>query len=124
MKSKMILLTIALLGLAGAVSAHHGAASYNMDQNVTIKGTVTEFDFINPHVLIYLDVKDDHGQIVNWAGELTSPNRLSRVGWTKNTLKVGDEVTMVGAPAKAGTPRMWANKVSNAGGELKTGGVD
>jgi hypothetical protein len=124
MKSKLLVLTIILLALAGTVSAHHGSASYDMTKSVALKGTVTDFQFVNPHVLIYIDVKDASGHVTNWAGELTSPNRLSRLGWTKSTLKVGDEVTMEGAPSKSGAPRMWAQKMSNASGELKTGGID
>jgi hypothetical protein len=124
MKSKLILVTMILLAFAGTVSAHHGNASYDMTKTVTIKGTVTDFQFVNPHVLIYMDVKDASGNVTKWAGELTSPNRLVRLGWTKSTLKVGDEVTMSGASSKSGAPRMWAQKVSNAGGELKVGGVD
>jgi len=124
MKNKLMVLTIILLALAGTVSAHHGSASYDMTKSVTLKGTVTDFQFVNPHVLIYVDVKDATGNVTNWAGELTSPNRLSRLGWTKSTLKVGDEVTMAGAPSKSGAPRMWAQKLSNASGELKTGGID
>ena len=124
MKTKLTLLTIILLALAGTVSAHHGSTSYDMDKSVTIKGTVTDFQFVNPHVLIYMDVKDANGKVTNWAGELTSPNHLQRLDWTKNTLKVGDEVTMTGAPSKSGAPRIWARKLSNASGELKTGGTD
>ena len=124
MKSKLTLLTIILLAFAGTVSAHHGSASYDMTKSVALKGTVTDFQFVNPHVLIYIDVKDASGNVAKWAGELTSPNRLSRLGWTKSTLKVGDEVTMEGAPSKSGAPRMWAQKMSNASGELKTGGID
>ena len=124
MKFKLALLTMTLLALAGTVSAHHGSAAYEMDKSVTIKGTVTDFQFVNPHVLIFVDVKDDAGKVTNWAGELTSPNRLTRLGWTKSTLKVGEEITMTGAPSKSGAPRMWANKLSNASGPLKTAGVD
>jgi len=124
MKFKLALLTMTLLALAGTVSAHHGSAAYEMDKSVTIKGTVTDFQFVNPHVLIFVDVKDDTGKVTNWAGELTSPNRLTRLGWTKSTLKVGEEITMTGAPSKSGAPRMWANKLSNASGPLKTAGVD
>ena len=93
-----------------------------MSKSVTVKGTVTDFQFVNPHVLIYVDVKDASGNVTHWAGELTSPNRLARLGWTKSTIKVGDELTMSGATSKSGAPRMWALKVSNAGGELKVGG--
>ena len=124
MKSRLILVTMILLAFAGTVSAHHGSASYDMTKSVTVKGTVTDFQFVNPHVLIYMDVKDESGNVTKWAGELTSPNRLVRLGWTKSTLKVGDEVTMTGATSKSGAPRMWATKVSNASGVLKVGGVD
>jgi hypothetical protein len=124
MKSKLALLTIILLALACKVSAHHGSAAYDMGKSMTVKGTVTEFDFTNPHVLIYLDVKDASGTVTNWGGELTSPNRLARFGWTKSTIKVGDEITMSGASSKNGAHRMWALKLSNAGGDIKTGGVD
>ena len=124
MKFKVALLATVLLALAVTVSAHHGSAAYEMDKSVTVKGKITDFQFVNPHVLIFMDVKDDSGKVTNWAGELTSPNRLTRLGWSKDTLKVGDEVTMAGAPSKSGAPRMWANKISNASGPLKVGGVD
>lgn len=124
MRFKVALLAVVLLAFAGAVSAHHGSAAYDMDKSVTVKGKITDFQFINPHVLIFMDVKDDSGKVTNWAGELTSPNRLTRLGWNKDTLKVGDDVTMAGAPSKSGAPRMWANKISNAGGPLRVGGVD
>ena len=124
MRFKIALLAVVVLAFAGVVSAHHGSAAYDMDKSVSVKGTITDFQFINPHVLIFMDVKDDGGKLTNWAGELTSPNRLTRLGWNKDTLKVGDEVTMVGAPSKSGAPRMWANKISNASGPLKVGGVD
>jgi hypothetical protein len=124
MKSRLILVTMILLAFAGTVSAHHGNASYDMTKSVTVKGTVTDFQFVNPHVLIYMDVKDESGNIAKWAGELTSPNRLVRLGWSKSTLKIGDEVTMSGAASKSGAPRMWATKISNATGELKVGGTD
>jgi Family of unknown function (DUF6152) len=124
MKSKLAVLAMILLAVAGTVSAHHGNASYDMTKSVTVKGTVTDFQFINPHVLIYMDVKDASGSVTNWAGELTSPNRLVRLGWTKSSLKVGDEVSLTGAISKNGAPRMWAQKVSNASGELKVGGTD
>jgi hypothetical protein len=88
-----------------------------MDKKVTIKGTVTEFQFINPHVLIFMDVKDDSGNVQKWQGELTSPNRLSRAGWTKSTLKVGSQVTLTGSVSKTGSPTMWISKVVGPTGE-------
>jgi hypothetical protein len=124
MKFKLTLIAVVLLAFAGTVSAHHGSAAYEMEKSVTVQGKITDFQFVNPHVLIFMDVKGDDGKLTNWAGELTSPNRLTRLGWSKSTLKVGDDVTMTGAPSKSGAPRMWANKISNASGPLKVGGVD
>lgn len=66
----------------------------------TIKGTVTKFDFMNPHVLIYVDVVGENGKVENWVAEYSSNNHLSRVGWDKNSLKVGEQVTLTGHRAK------------------------
>lgn len=126
MKSKrMVFLALAVgfLTIAGVAFAHHGTANYATTKSVTVKGTVTDFQFVNPHVLIYLDVKDDAGKVTKWQGELTSPNRLSRVGWHKDSVKNGDVITISGFPAKSGAPEIWIQKVTLAnGGELQTGG--
>ena len=111
------------LALAGVVSAHHGTANYDTAKTITVKGAVTDFQFINPHVLIYLDGKDDSGKDQKWQGELTSPNRLSRAGWTKSSIKPGDTISISGYPTKSGTPEMWIQKVVlGSGEELSTGG--
>ena len=122
MKDRLaVFLTVAMLMVAGRAFAHHGAANYDMKQSVTVKGTVTEFQFKNPHTLIYIDVKGESGEIQKWQGELTSPNNLARAGWNKNTLKVGDEVTLIGAPSKSGASVLWLQKVlSPSGVEIKT----
>ncbi len=113
------LTVIALIFLAsGTALAHHGTANYDTTKSVTVKGTVTNFQFINPHVIISVDVKDDKGIVQNWQGGLTSPNHLMRTGWTKDTLKVGDVVTISGFPAKTGAPEMWIQKVVLSSGEL------
>ena len=76
--------------ISAPLLAHHGEANYDTDKTVSVKGTVTEFDFVNPHVLISLDVKNDKGEIEKWVGEARSPAMLSRYGgWDKNTIKVG-----------------------------------
>jgi hypothetical protein len=98
-------LTIAFFMLSGSLLAHHGtAASYDSKKAVTITGTLTKFSWTNPHCYIALDVKGDNGQVVHWAGEMNSPGILQTAGWTKNTLKAGDEVTLTLHPSKAGTP--------------------
>jgi Family of unknown function (DUF6152) len=116
-------LFMGLLAVAGVAFAHHGTANYDTAKTVTVKGPVTDFQFINPHVLIFLDGKDETGKADKWQGELTSPNRLSRVGWTKSSLKPGDIITISGYPTKSGSPEIWIQKVVLASGEeLSTGG--
>jgi hypothetical protein len=114
-------LAISLTVLSGSAFAHHGAAAYDASKTVTIKGTVTEFVFANPHTLIYIEAREEDGRTRKWQGELTSPNTLMRAGWTKSTIKVGDQLTLVGWPSKSGSPSMWILKVLTANGEeLKT----
>jgi lysyl-tRNA synthetase class II len=108
---------------ASVAFAHHGTANYDTMKSVTVKGSVTDFQFINPHVLIFVDVKDDSGKIQKWQGELTSPNRLTRVGWTKSSIKPGDVITLSGYPTKSGSLEIWIQKVVlGSGEELATGG--
>jgi len=120
-RNLLVLLMVAACSVfaSGSASAHHGVAGYAAGQEQTLKGTVTEFQFINPHAIIYLDVKDEKGKVVNWQGELTSPNHLVRapVGWTKDTLKPGDQISIIGMVAKSGSPSMRIRKVLLANGE-------
>jgi hypothetical protein len=110
-----------LLIVAVSVSAHHGQAAYNTGQTVTVMGSVTEFQFVNPHSIVHLNVKDDKGETQAWQGELTSPNHLVRAGWTATTMKPGDQVTMAGYRAKSGANSMWITKISVNGEELTMG---
>lgn len=113
---------IGLLGLASMAMAHHGTANYDTSKQITVKGVVTGFEFVNPHVQIAWDAKDDSGTTQKWEGELTSPNRLSRVGWTKSSIKPGDAITISGYPTKSGSHEIWIQKVIAANGEeLQTG---
>jgi len=113
----LIGIVIFLLG-SGVAFAHHGTANFDTTKSVTVKGQVTSFQFINPHVTIALDVKDDKGNVQNWQGALTSPNHLMRSGWTKETLKLGEVITISGFPAKTGAPEIWIQKVVVASGEV------
>ena len=96
---------VGTLVLCGSLLAHHGTSNYSTTgQTITLTGTVTEFAWSNPHVYVLFDVKDDKGAIVHWAGEMNSPGVLKSAGWTKNTLKAGDQVTVSLRPNKFGTP--------------------
>lgn len=115
-------LCAALFVLAPTAFAHHGTANYDTTKQITIKGVVSGFEFVNPHVQIAWDAKDDSGAAQKWEGELTSPNRLSRVGWTKSSIKPGDTITISGYPTKSGAHEIWIQKVVlSSGEELPTG---
>jgi hypothetical protein len=129
MRNKVTLSLIAvgiLFVVSGSAFAHHGSAAYDSSKMVTVTGTVTDFQFVNPHVLIAMDVKDPStGKIEKWEGELTSPNHLARAGWTKSTIKPGDEVTITGAALRSGAPAMAIHKVVKDGQEIRLmGGSD
>jgi Family of unknown function (DUF6152) len=110
-------LATALLLVASAAFAHHGAAGYDSNKLTTLKGTVTEFRFQNPHAQIFLDVKDSSGKTQNWILEAVGIATLSRSGWTKSILKPGDEVTVTGNPSKNRSPAMRLTKVVLASGK-------
>ena len=91
--------------------AHHAWVGYDMTQTTIVKGTVTKFEFINPHVWIYLDVKDDKGNIQKWETGGPSPIRMEGSGWDKNTIKPGDPITVVGNKIHDGTNKIRIEKV-------------
>lgn len=95
---------IGLLEVSVPLFAHHGNASYDATKTVTVKGTVTDYIWTNPHVFVKLDVKDDSGNTVHWVIEGQNPVSMSQIGWTKNTFKPGDEVEIEAMLAKNGNP--------------------
>jgi hypothetical protein len=122
MTSKIFTLFAAsLLLLSASLLAHHGQANYNTKESVTVSGMVTEFQFVNPHSLVFLESKDDKGQVQKWQGELTSPNHLVRAGWNKVSLKPGDQITITGFRAVNGANSMWITKLVVNGEEMKLG---
>lgn len=96
------LFLFAILPLALPTFAHHGTAGYDMDKVITVKGKVTEWDWVNPHCVIYVDAKADSGDVQHWALELGAPQHMIRSGWSKNSIKVGDEIAAETHPAKNG----------------------
>ena len=103
--------TFGLLLISIPLWAHHGATEYDMTKIVTLSATVKELQYVNPHTLLSFTVKDDSGKVMEWQGELPSPNLLSRRGWSRSTLKPGDQVTIIGAPAKNGEKGMQVKKL-------------
>ena len=108
---------IALVVSAAPILAHHSfAAEYDSTKPVTLKGAVTRVEWTNPHARFYVDVKGDDGTVTNWNLELASPNVITRQGWTRNSLKFGDVITVEGSMAKDGAKMANAKTVTLADG--------
>lgn len=113
-----LFLGIALLScLAAPCFSHHGASPYDSAKLTTVKGTVSDFQFINPHVEIWVDMTNDKGKTETWMGEANSPNVLSRHGWDRDIIKKGDTVTVIGNPARNGSKALRLQKVVLANGK-------
>ena len=95
---------VGVAAFSAPLFAHHGAASFDSGKTVTVKGTVTEYVWSNPHVLVKVDAKDDSGNVAHWVLEAWNPVTQSSRGWTKNTFKPGDEVSLDISRAKNGSP--------------------
>ena len=107
MKGKFLLcvaLGIWVSTLSLPLLAHHGNSAYEMEKSITIKGTVTQWIWANPHCILQLDVTDDHGQVVPWSVETENPSSMIHYGYAKQSMKPGDLVTVTVLPAKNGKP--------------------
>jgi len=120
MRGKLLVVAaamIALLSVSGSLFAHHGTAAFDVTKMITMKATITDFQYVNPHVQVYWESKNDRGETEKWQGELTAPNKLNRAGWTKNTLKPGDQVTISGNVQSNGSHVMWIRKIIGTDGQ-------
>src|ERR1700733_10278859 len=107
-----VVIIFAALFFSAPITAHHGETNYDTDKLVSVKATVTSFQFINPHVQIFLEAKNDKGEVEKWTCEARSPAMLVRNGgWDKNTLKPGDMITAIGFRAKNGTNILRLKKI-------------
>lgn len=112
MKPSRLALCLALLWAQTAVAHHSFDAEFDRNKPVTLTGTVTRVDWGNPHIWVFIDVKDETGKVSNWGVEGGAPNALFRNGWRKDSLKVGDTVTVEGFRGRDGSLRANANRVS------------
>ena len=112
-----------LLAIAAPVTqAHHSfAVHFVADELIELKGTVTSFRFTNPHGIVTFNVTKDDGTVEEWRAETNSPNSLRRRGWTRDSIKVGDEVTILGFPTRDGSPYVRISKITFADGRELTG---
>ena len=107
-----VLVGVAAMLAVGRAAAHHSfAAEFDANAPFELTGSVTKIEWANPHTFFYIDVKNEKGEYENWALEMGSPNGLMRRGWTRNTLKVGDVVTVSGSRAKDGSLKGNARSV-------------
>jgi hypothetical protein len=95
---------LAVLLVSVPLAAHHGAAALDTGKEVTLRGTVTEWIWSNPHCFLKFDAKDDTGAVRNWAVETQNPTSMTTRGWSRSSFKVGDEVTVTIEPVKNGQP--------------------
>jgi hypothetical protein len=104
--------------LSSTASAHHSfSAQYDSSKPVEMRGTVTKVEWTNPHARLYIDVRDDKGEMANWNFEMASPNILVRNGWKQNTVKVGDQIRVSGYLARKGERMAIAGAVADANGK-------
>ena len=100
----LFLVAVGFLAVSVPVFAHHGNAAFDTGSNVTVKGTVTEWYWANPHCFLKFDVPDDKGSVVHWVAETNNPADMINRGWTKQSLKPGEEVTVTMQVVKGGHP--------------------
>ena len=106
-----------LLMISTAAIAHHGTSAYDTTKLTTVKGTVTDFQFNNPHVIISVESKDDKGKVELWISEANSPNVLTRHGWDRDIIKKGDQITIIGYRPKNGAKTLRLMKVALSNGQ-------
>jgi len=110
LKTKVLILAILIAGswtFAGFLSAHHAARQVYQDRSITLKGVVTGYEWANPHAIVSVSVREDNGSVEQWHAEILPPAEMLRAGWTKESVRPGDRVTLIGRPGKNAQRIMW-----------------
>lgn len=108
MKARILILAVAAsLAFSGSVWAHHGSSQVYQGKSITLKGTVTGYEWANPHSILSVAVKDDSGKVDQWHAEILPPSEMVRAGWNKDSLSIGEEVTVTGRPGKYEQHILW-----------------
>ena len=118
MRIRLIAIFLCTLAVSVPSFAHHGAAAYDTTKKITVKGTVTDWFWANPHCFLKFDAKDDKGNVVHWATEASNPSDMVNLGWSKQSFKAGDEVTVTFMPVKNGQPVGRLEQVVLADGKI------
>jgi hypothetical protein len=114
----VLFVSVLLAAFAGSASAHHSVAGFDNKKEVVLKGTVVQFIWRNPHVLLLWDVKDESGKVTQWSGEMNSPTSMIQVGMNRESLKPGDEVVVTINPSKTNNPLAVIRKITKPDGQL------
>jgi hypothetical protein len=117
MKLRLLAVLIAL-AVAAPTFAHHSTSMYDMAHPVTVTGVVKRFEWTNPHAFVYLDVKDEKGNAVEWEVEMMSLNHLREYGWSRSTVKPGETISCTGGAAKSGAPSMISSFMKLGDGRM------
>ena len=117
MRTRLITIFLGLVLASVPLSAHHGAAAYDTSKKITVKATVTEWFWANPHCFLKFDAKDDKSTVVHWVTEASNPSDMVNLGWSKHSFKPGDEVTVTFMPVKNGQPIGRIQQVVLANGQ-------
>lgn len=119
-----MILAVLFAAVCAPLSAHHSfAADYDASKPILLRGTVTRVEWMNPHVRFYMDVASQSGEVTTWDFELGSPNALMRSGWTRNSLKVGERITVKGCRAKDSATQGNVTAIFSADGKILLSGA-
>jgi hypothetical protein len=122
-RNRLAMIFLGFLTVSVPLFAHHGAAAYDTTRKITLKAIVTEWFWANPHCFLKFDAKDDKGNVVHWAVEASNPADMVNLGWSKQSFKPGDEVTVTFEPVKNGQPIGRIEQVVLASGQILKGRV-